>query len=46
LLGVVLGTVDMPEAHILEIAERELKPLSRDLGWDEVAVLRRRMRTA
>jgi len=46
LLAVVLGTVDMPEAQLLELAERELKPLAPALDWPEVANIRRRIRAA
>jgi hypothetical protein len=46
LLAIVLGAVDLPEARLLEVAERELKPLSPTLDWDEVASILRRMRAA
>jgi len=44
LLAIVLGTVDMPEARLLELAERELKPRAITLDWDEVANIRQRIR--
>jgi len=43
LLGIVLGTVDMPEVRLLELAERELKPHAPGLDWEQVASIRRRM---
>ena len=43
LLAIVLGTVDMPEARLLELAERELKPRAHALDWEEVASIRLRI---
>jgi hypothetical protein len=46
LLGILLGVAEIPEACLLEIAERELKPRAAGLGWEEVAKVRRRIRSA